>query len=99
MIFFIENMSILKSIKSYFKSHTIKRILHSFHMKLLKLAKGSFNKLEGLLLACGDAEFYDLVCSNFYICIFVLLVLSLFHHFEELCFIIITIFSSSILIF
>ena len=39
---FIEkNVSTLKAIKSYFKSHMIKRILHSwsFHMNFIKLAK------------------------------------------------------------
>ena len=45
ILIFIENMSTLKAIKSFFKSHMIKRILHSwsFHMKIIKLAKGSFN--------------------------------------------------------
>ena len=47
-IIFIENMSTSKAIKSYFKGHMIKRILHSwsFHMKFIKLAKGSFNKFH-----------------------------------------------------
>ena len=36
------------AIKSYFKSHMIKRILHSwsFYMKFIKLAKGSFKKIS-----------------------------------------------------
>ena len=48
MLIFIENMSTLRAIKSYFKSHMIKRILHSwsFHMKFIKLAEGSFNKFH-----------------------------------------------------
>ena len=52
MLIFIENMSTLRAIKSYFKSHMIKRILHewSFHMEFtgefIKLAKGSFNKFH-----------------------------------------------------
>ena len=45
---FIENMSTLNTIKSYFKSHMIKRILllWSFHMKFIKHAEGSFNKFH-----------------------------------------------------
>ena len=41
-------MFTLKAIKSRFKGHMIKRILYSwpFHMKFIKLAKGSFNKFE-----------------------------------------------------
>ena len=48
MLIFIGNMSILKAIKSYLRSHMIKRILHSwsFHMKFIKLAEGSFNKFH-----------------------------------------------------
>ena len=46
MLNFIGNMFTLKAIKSYLRSHMIKRILHSwsFHMKFIKLAEGSFNK-------------------------------------------------------
>ena len=45
MKIFIENMFTSKAIKSYFKSHMIKRILRSwsFHMKFIKLIKGLFN--------------------------------------------------------
>ena len=45
---FIGNMSTLKAIKTYFRSHMIKRILHSrsFYMKFIKLAEGSFNKFH-----------------------------------------------------
>ena len=41
----IELMFILKAIKSRFKGHMIKRILHlwSFHMKFMKLIEGSFH--------------------------------------------------------
>ena len=48
MQIFIENMSTSKAMKSYFKSHMIKRILHSlsFHMKFIQLAEGSFNKFH-----------------------------------------------------
>ena len=48
MLIFIENMSTLRAIKFYFKSHMIKRILHSwsFHMKFIKLAEGLFNKFH-----------------------------------------------------
>ena len=37
-----------KVIKSYFKSHMMKRILHewSFHMKFIKLVEGSFNEFH-----------------------------------------------------
>ena len=37
-----------KSDKTYFRSHMIKRILHSwsFHMRFIKLAEGSFNKFH-----------------------------------------------------
>ena len=37
-----------KSDKTYFRSHMIKRILHSwsFYMKFIKLAQGSFNKFH-----------------------------------------------------
>ena len=53
MLNFIGNMSTLKMIKSYLRSHMIKRILHlwSFHMKFIKLAEGSFNKhMKGPLM-------------------------------------------------
>ena len=48
MLIFIGNLSILKAIKLYLRGHMIKRILHSwsFHMKFIKLAKGSFNKFQ-----------------------------------------------------
>ena len=48
MLIFIENMSTLNALKSYFKSHMIKQILHSwsFHMKFIKLAEGSFNNFH-----------------------------------------------------
>ena len=48
MQIFIGNMSTLRAIKTYFRSHMIKRILHSwsFHMKFIKLAEGSFNKFH-----------------------------------------------------
>ena len=43
--FLLELMFILKAIKSCLKGHMINRILHewSFHMKFVKLAKGSFD--------------------------------------------------------
>ena len=46
---FIEIMSTLNAIKDPFESHNmINRILHSlsFHMKFIKLAKGSFDKFN-----------------------------------------------------
>ena len=45
MLIFIGNMSTLKAIKSYLRSHMIKRILNEwpFHMKFIKLAEGSFH--------------------------------------------------------
>ena len=50
MLIFIENMSTFKAkrVKFFFKSHMIKRILHSlsFHMKFIKLAEGSYNKFH-----------------------------------------------------
>ena len=48
MLIFIGNMSTFKAIKSYLRSHMIKRILHewSFNMKFIKLAEGSFNKFH-----------------------------------------------------
>ena len=48
MRFHIELISILKAIKSLSKGHMINRILHSwpFHMKFIKLAKGSFHKFH-----------------------------------------------------
>ena len=41
MLIFIENMSTLTALKFFFKSHMIKRILHSwsFHIKFIKLAE------------------------------------------------------------
>ena len=46
--FLLENMVILKEIKSHLKGHMIKRILHSwsFHMKFMKLAESSFHKFH-----------------------------------------------------
>ena len=48
MLFFIEINFNLNAIKSRFKGHMINRILHewSFHMKFMKLAKGSFHKFH-----------------------------------------------------
>ena len=48
MLIFVGNMSTLKAINSYLRSHMIKRILHSwsFHIKFIKLAEGSFNKFH-----------------------------------------------------
>ena len=48
MPFLIETTIILKAIKSHFKDHMIKRIIHSwsFHMKFMKLAEGSFHKFH-----------------------------------------------------
>ena len=48
MLIFIGNISTSKAIKSYFKSHMIKRILHSwsFHTKFIKRAFGEFNKFR-----------------------------------------------------
>ena len=48
MQFLIEIMSTSMVIKSYLNGHMINRILHkwSFHMKFIKLTKGSFNKFH-----------------------------------------------------
>ena len=48
MLIFTGNMSTLKAVKSYLRSHIIKRILHSwsFHMKFIKHAECSFNKFH-----------------------------------------------------
>ena len=48
VLIFNKNISTLKAIKSYLRSHMIKRILHpwSFHMKFIKLAENSFNKFH-----------------------------------------------------
>ena len=48
MRFLLEILSISKAIKSVFKSHMINRILHSwsFHIKFMKVAKGSFHKFH-----------------------------------------------------
>ena len=45
MLIFSENTSTLKAIKSYFRSHMIKQILHLwiFHMKFIKPAEGLLN--------------------------------------------------------
>ena len=42
------HFTLVKAIITYFRSHMIKRILHSwsFHMKFIKLAEGSFNKFH-----------------------------------------------------
>ena len=62
MKFFIEIMSTLKVIKSFLKGHMINRILHlqSFHMKFVKLAKGSFDEISYELTTCVRSTIYNI---------------------------------------
>ena len=72
--FFIENMPVLKAIKSLFKTHMIKRIVHSwsFHMKFIKHAEGSFKLISYEMTTSVRSSIYKnvQVCKIIHVCHF-----------------------------